>query len=365
MTTEFIPGRELSRLFYQEVVRPLLAEAYPGLRYSAALIGYGSDVLGYDTERSTDHEWGPRVWLFLSEEDYAADRDGLLEFFRHRLPYRFRSYSTSFTPPRADASRTFEERDSGPVNHKIEVHTLGGFFRMWLGFDPRDGMELADWLTLSEQKLLEVTGGSVYHDGLRELERVRAALTYYPHDLWLYLMAAQWRRISQQEAFVGRTVEVSDELGSRLITAALVRDLMRLCFLQERTYAPYSKWFGTAFGRLRCAGELEPHLAAAVDAASYEEREASLCAAYETVARMHNALGVTPPLDPSVRLFYDRPFRVINADRFSDALHEVIADPAVRALPRHLGSVDQIADSTDVLSYPKVYRRLRSLYEPD
>jgi hypothetical protein len=363
--TEFIPGQELSRLFYAEVVRPLLAEAYPGLRHTAALIGYGSDVLGYDTVRSTDHEWGPRVWLFLSEEDHAAHRDGLVEFFRHRLPYRFRGYSTSFTDPRAGASRTFEERDSGPVNHKIEVHSLDGFLRMWLGFDPREGMSHADWLTLPEQKLLEITRGGVYHDGLGELEPLRAALAYYPHDIWLYLMAAQWRRISQQEAFVGRTNEVGDALGSRLIAAALVRDVMRLCFLMERTYAPYSKWFGTAFARLRCAAETSPHLTDAVDARTYEEREVALCAAYERVARMHNALGVTPPLDTSVRFFHGRPFRVLFVDRFSDALHEAITVPEVRALPRYLGSVDQFADSTDVLSYPKVFRKLRTLYEPD
>jgi hypothetical protein len=47
----FIPAAELSRAFYAEVVRPLLGDRPHG----AALLGWGSDVLGYDTERSTDH----------------------------------------------------------------------------------------------------------------------------------------------------------------------------------------------------------------------------------------------------------------------------------------------------------------------
>ena len=56
---EFVPGLELSRAFYQEAVAPILAMAFPDLRYSAALIGSGSEVLGYDTERSTRPQLGP------------------------------------------------------------------------------------------------------------------------------------------------------------------------------------------------------------------------------------------------------------------------------------------------------------------
>ncbi len=53
---QFVPGRELSRAFYHEVVRELVRD----VEHSAALLGWGSDVLGFDTERSTDHGWGPR-----------------------------------------------------------------------------------------------------------------------------------------------------------------------------------------------------------------------------------------------------------------------------------------------------------------
>ena len=63
--TTFIPGIELSRLFFVEAVKPLLEASVPGLLYGAALLGSGSEVLGFDTEMSTDHDWGPRVDIFF------------------------------------------------------------------------------------------------------------------------------------------------------------------------------------------------------------------------------------------------------------------------------------------------------------
>ena len=63
----FIPGLELGAAFYREAVGPLVGE----VPHSAALIGTGSDVLGFDTARSTDHGWGPRVQVFVDEADVA------------------------------------------------------------------------------------------------------------------------------------------------------------------------------------------------------------------------------------------------------------------------------------------------------
>src|SRR5215210_3724490 len=82
----FIPGLELSSALYTEIVAPILAEAYPNLRYSAALIGYGSEVLGYDTARSTDHEWGPRLLLLISEDDHARYAEAIHALLGQRLP---------------------------------------------------------------------------------------------------------------------------------------------------------------------------------------------------------------------------------------------------------------------------------------
>jgi hypothetical protein len=223
-----------------------------------------------------------------------------------------------------------------------------------------------DWLLIPQQKLLEVTAGGVFHDGLGELEPVRKRLAWYPPDVWRYLLAAQWQRISQQEAFVGRAGEVGDELGSTLVAGMLVRDLMGLGFLMERRYAPYSKWFGTAFAELACAPRLLPLLQAVQQATTWHERDAALTPVYEVVAGLHNDLGITEPIDPQVRYYHGgRPYHVIHGERFAAAIVATIEDPEVQRLVQRadlIGSVDQVSENVDVISHPERVVKLRALY---
>jgi hypothetical protein len=113
----------------------------------------------------------------------------------------------------------------------------------------------------------------MFHDGLDRLRATRAALAWYPDDVWLWLLGAQLQRISQEWAFVGRASETGDELGSAIVAARLVRELMRLCFLIERRYAPYSKWMGSAFAQLDVAKEIAGFFREACIASAYDERE--------------------------------------------------------------------------------------------
>lgn len=349
---DFIPGIELCRRFYREAVRPVLDAEFSGLKHAAALIGAGSEVLGFDTEQSTDHHWGPRAMLFLREEDYAREKDRLAEVFRWRLPHRFLGYPTNFARPAPDdpGVRLLAATESGPIDHRVEVYTVAGFVRDYLEFDAAGEIAPADWLSFPQQRLLTLTGGAVYHDEVG-LEQVRARFAYYPRDIWLYMLGSQWVRIGQEEHLLGRAGQAGDELGAGLLAARLARDAMNLCFLMEKRYAPYAKWFGTAFNRLEAAEALRPRLMAALTSDTWQEREAELSVVYEWLAARHNALGVTEPLPEEASTFWSRPFRVIHGERFSVALAARIEDPAVRALADRglIGNIDQISDNTDVL----------------
>ncbi len=360
---DFIPGLELSEQFYQEAVSPILASNFPAVRYSAALLGSGSEVLGFDTPQSTDHHWGPRVQIFLSEDDHAGYAARMSEVLSRKLPYQFRGYSTNFGRPDEHGVQLLSDIESGPVNHRVEIKTIRSFFEGYLGLNPDDKMQVLDWLTIPEQRLLTVTAGRVYHDGLGTLDQVRKKFSYYPRDVWLHLLAAQWTWIAQEEAFIGRAGEVGDELGSQIIAARLVRALMKLCFLMERQYAPYSKWFGTAFARLPCAQRLGPIFQNVLQAQSWREREPQLSIACEFVAEKHNTLGITRPLDTKASPFYNRPYHVIHAERFAHEIREAISDQKVRKMRIPIGSIDQFVDSTDVMSNPQLFRKLRIMFE--
>ena len=97
----FQKGKELCRDFYREAVKPILDRNFPGLRYSAGLLGYGSDVLGYDDPVSTDHMWGPRLYLFLAEEEMGKKGD-VWNALCAELPGEFGGHSVHFSEPDPD-----------------------------------------------------------------------------------------------------------------------------------------------------------------------------------------------------------------------------------------------------------------------
>ncbi|GAA2637289.1 DUF4037 domain-containing protein [Paractinoplanes durhamensis] len=306
-------GIEIARHYYRTEVAPGLT----GVPHAAALLGPGSEVLGYDDEVSTDHDFGPRVQVFYPDRD-----------------------------------------------------TAGAFFAAHLGFDPGDGVTVTDWLHTPTQVLASLTRGAVFHDPSDELGRRRRALAWYPDDVWRYALAAGWLKIAQEEAFVARTGSTGDDLGSRILAARLARELIRLAFLVSRAWAPYAKWLGRAFADLEIAASLGPPLAAALNAASWQEREAGLGTAGSVLAAATNSLGLCPPLDPAPRQFYERDIQVLDASRFTIALAAEITDPELRALldrvgvrhgviPRLPGTIDQAVDSTDLLSNPALFRAVR------
>ncbi len=337
----FIPGLELTGAFSREAVGPLIGN----VPHSAALIGTGSDVLGFDTARSTDHGWGPRVQVFVDAADVAA----VTARVDAGLPDTFRDWPVRYG------------WGPVPVQHHVTVTTLPEWLVALLGVDATRPLAAADWLVTPQQLLLGVSGGAVFRDDSGELARVRGELAWYPDPVWRWLLGCQWRRLAQEEPFVQRTAEAGDELGSSVLAARLTRDVMRLALLIARRYAPYSKWLGTAFARLDHADGLDRFLTDAVRASDFETREAALGRAYGAVARRFNALGLMEPVDPELRQFHNRPARVLIAYRFADPCLDSVSDRELRALPP-IGGIDQIADTSDALNDPAVFRRFRDVW---
>ena len=350
-----ISGTELSRRFYGELVRPWLTGAFPDLRHAAALIGAGSELLGFDDEMSRDHDWGPRLQIFVSESDCADHAQTIVAAFADIAPQTFLGAPIGFqdqrqpSPPRAQAAAC-------DIRHGLEVWTLETWLRRQLSLEPGEPRDNLTWLGLAEQRLLGLTAGAVFHDDDGRLTALRAGLAAFPLDVRLYKLACQWRRIAEEQAFVGRAGSNGDDLGSRIIAARLARDVMRMAFLIEGRYAPYPKWFGKAFAALPCAPALIPALNRVLAVPDWKPREVALAEAYLTLARLHRARGLGGDFEPAIGPYFSRPFTVINADDIAAAIRSEIADPVLRGLPL-IGSLDQITDATPVIEAPDRARR--------
>jgi hypothetical protein len=359
-------GIDLSGALFQEAVEPILGEAYPSLRYAAARIGSGSEVLGFDTPRSADHEWGPRLDLFLSPVDLDVYGDAIRDLLSERLPASIHGWPTNFREsddPADPVGRMVLVE--GPVNHRVGVSDLGSWLAHHLGVGVIGRqLHVEDWLTMPQQRLAEVVGGPVFRDDDGRLGACREALAWYPDQVWRYLLACQWQKISQEEAFVGRCAEVGDELGSRTVAARLVREVMCLALLLECRYAPYGKWLGSALAATELGQHLQPLLAAAIAAGSYPQRELALCQTYEAVVRWQNRMRLTEPVDATCRDYYGRPYKVIHAERIVQALRKTLTDPWLSSRPL-VGSVDQWADSTDLLHHKTAIRALTAQLRRD
>lgn len=329
-----VNGRGLARGYYDDVVGPLLTAKWPELPHAAGRLGSGSDVLGLDDATSRDHDWGLRLTLLVDEER-RAEVDAYLA---GELPEMYAGLPTRF--PFTGQTESI---------HHVEVASVRGFVTGRLGFDPRDGLSTIDWLTMTGQAVLEVTGGPVFVDQAGDITAVRDRLQWYPDDIWRYVLACDWIRLQEEMPLMGRAGDLGDDLGSRVIAARLVDVAVHLAFMIERQWPPYPKWRGTLFARLPGAREVGDALRKTLKADHWRYRQQQLARALDHLLNRQRAVGLPAP-GPATVDFWDRPYLHPN-DAIVTAL---LADAP--ALPRGRGSVEQRTDNVAVLVDPAARR---------
>jgi hypothetical protein len=264
MDAHFVAGKELSREL-AAIVEPVLRELVPRTPLALAFIGAGSDVLGYDTARSMDHDWGPRLTIVVAEDERAAVSRRISESIDLLLPPVVSGFPTRFS--RHPDDTLFP--DPGGTGHRLDVTSVPRIVQASLLVDAPESIRDSVWLSTPMQALLELTAGEVFSDDMGDLSRLRTQLSFFPDPVWRYQLSALWMRIGQIQPFIGRTGEAGDQAGSAVITAGIARDLMRIVLLQSREYAPYAKWLGTAFAHTRVGREVHPYLSRALAATDW------------------------------------------------------------------------------------------------
>ena len=286
----FIPSLELSRMLFEEEISSVIEKEFPELKYAAATMGMCSEVLGLDDEVSMDHEWGPRVNIFLQEQDKLRYAEDLNHAFRKVLPTEYRGIKMMWRKPGVDVHNTTETAlyhvYVGSVTDSLNFH--GGIKELPL--------QEIDWLKVSEQHLLEFTAGVVYKDDIGELTKARELLAYYPDNVLRFLLMREWNTVGGEWFPIGRIGVRKDQIGLQIQVAKLAQRFMRIAYMVSRVYFPYKKWFGTQFKGLPIASEIEPMLLELLGEKDWQQVEEKIGKTASVLLDHQNDLGITPQI---------------------------------------------------------------------
>lgn len=348
---EFTKGKKLSRNFYQDIIKKLI-----NVPHGAALVGEGSEVLGYDQPRSTDHNWGPRVSIFVQESEVENINRKIIE----EIPFEYNGYIIKYNNPDVEKTET-----------NVEVTTISKWLQNNLKINNIDKISISEWLSFPQQHLLQFVAGEIFYDDLGELTHAKDVLSWYPKDVWLWIMACQWHFIGVNEPFIERTLEAGDTLGSQIVIHKMIRYIMEMCFLQNRTYRPYDKWFGKAFDCLPKNEELKTLIRDTMKGRSTEKQLDCLHKLLIELGKKHNELGISTPIEPRYSNFEVginsaiRPYKVFNAGEFKNDCLNGICDEKLKKLI-WVGAFDQLTHSDDsLINFTDWIDKIRKNYEQE
>jgi hypothetical protein len=236
-----VKGLELARRYFEDIALPAFERKAPEALQSMAfgLAGPGSECYGFDDRISRDHDWGPRVCIWIPEPLYQEQGERL-----QRIYDQLDKVFLGFGPVHRLDTRV--RRDG--------VLSIERFYRTYLGTgSPPE--TIRDWLLLPEEALSLCTNGEVFLDPLGSFTRMRRALlAYFPRDLWLKKIASRCRAIGEHGQYnLWRAHERGDRIAFHYHKACFARESAALTFLLAKTYRPFAKWL---FHGLRNLGRL-------------------------------------------------------------------------------------------------------------
>lgn len=361
MSYTFIPGLELNRKFFKLVVEELIEKKYPKLKYSCGLIGYGSDALGTDTAISMDHEWGPRLYLFLEENDIYLKKE-IDAYLSKNLPLDFMGFPTNYIGTVNDGIRRMDSIVEGPVFHHIDITSFETFLQNVLG-SSGEIEKFSDYFAYTEQALLEVTNGELFRDDL-DIESKRKKYKSIPTDVTRMKLASLWNLISSEEAFFGRNFDLGDLIGGKIIALRNLNHLMKICFCLENKFIPYSKWLSALFWKLDISSKLETLFHTIVVSNNGFEISNALVKAYSIVLEEQNKKKLTKKINLPIKDYYGRPYNVIFTENIVAELIENITDTSVKNLDLSLISLlvsNNGLDLTDTLHVSRKFVELNKI----
>lgn len=224
-------GLELSKEYYLTYGKEMLEGSFKDYLpfISVGLLGNGSEVLGFDDEVSTDHDFEPGFCIFIPGED-IIDRTTAFKMERAyaKLPEEFMGYKKQKISP------------VGGARHG--VIRIDEFLTNKLG--SADGkMSMYQWLTIPTQYLCEVTKGEIFHEGNNRLSEIRDGLMVMPKDIRLKRLAGHLLLMSQSGQYnYKRMVDHGELAAASMCVHEFVKNTLAAIYFLNNEYMPYYKW---------------------------------------------------------------------------------------------------------------------------
>ncbi len=225
-------GLALARQLYARAA-PLLEAEFPEdvSRIAVGLAGPGSECFGFDDEISRDHDFAPRLCLWIPEEDVWTLGAPLQAFYR-----RLTADLPGVTPQAEDRSG---------------VIPIPEYYRRFTGC-PGAPQSSLQWLRVPDHLLATAVNGEVFRDELGAFTAIRQELLRgYPPDVRRKKLAARLFTMGQAGQYnLPRCLRRGDEAAALLAAAEFLQAALQALFLLNGRYAPYYKWLYRAAGDL-------------------------------------------------------------------------------------------------------------------
>jgi tetratricopeptide (TPR) repeat protein len=223
-------GMGLCERYYKKVCLPAMEKVLGERtrRMAVGLVGEGSECFNCDDEFSRDHDFGPRIMVWLTDEDYRSFGEDLSKVLS-AIPRDFEGYSGC----------NMSEWGGG----REGVFAIGDFYAKYTGLR-RPPEKLEEWRGIPEENLATVVNGAVFADGLGEFTRHREALlSFYPPDVRLKKIAARCMRIAQSGQYnYLRCMKRGENVAAFVAGSEFVDSVISMVFLINRRYKPFYKW---------------------------------------------------------------------------------------------------------------------------
>lgn len=203
-------GRELAHQVAQDIELNL-PDLAPYM--CLALVGTGSECLGFDDAISEDHDFTKRCQLFLPADIYETNKERLQSYFKNY------AYGT------------------------VQIECISEFYQRYTLYSEGPQCE-KEFRRVPQDLLCTATNGEVFLDNFGSFTHIRQRLlAYYPEDIRLRKIAYELNQLAQSGQYnLPRMLQRGDTIAASLALHQFVHHYMLLVHLFNKSYAPFYKW---------------------------------------------------------------------------------------------------------------------------